>query len=290
MDLRNNIIRMCPNIRAMLIDRGYTPDSIPNTDFTNILEYKIKEFIDSEDDTNRILDFFVTNGETKDYVFFYKGGEKEFKINKHFFENKVKKYFKEIESMKGLNINFDNFSFVLVKRKITKAEKEFVDNFESENPHIRIFDCQKFLFNITAHYLVSKHTLYKNSYRELLKKLMLNSIDQLPYILYNDPISRHFNFRDNEIIEIERNTMGKKIIGFRVCKNFNYSHLAYAPDIKLDQDSDGESREEKIGETYEDVSEGAEDGGDDVDPGTQQSDVPQKAKKIKIKKRKLPPK
>ena len=227
MDLRNNIIRMYPNIKAMLIDRGYTLDSIPNTDFTNILEYKIKEFMDDEEDTTRILDFFVTNGETKDYVFFYKGSEKGFKINKVFFEKKVQKYFKEIESVKGLNINFDNFTFVLVKRKISKVEKELVDNFESSNPHIRICDYEKFLFNITAHKLVSKHRLYKKSYRTLLKKLMLDTPDKLPYILHADPISKHFNFRDGEIIEITRDTLGKKITMYRICKNFNYSHLSY---------------------------------------------------------------
>ena len=230
--LRNNIIRMYPNIKAMLIDRGYTPDSIPNTDFTNILEYKIKEFMDDEEDTTRILDFFVTNGETKDYVFFYKGSEKGFKINKVFFEKKVQKYFKEIESVKGLNINFDNFTFVLVKRKISKVEKELVDNFESSNPHIRICDYEKFLFNITAHKLVSKHSLYKKSYRTLLKKLMLDTPDKLPYILHADPISKHFNFRDGEIIEIVRDTLGKKITMYRVCKNFNYSHLAYKTNNK----------------------------------------------------------
>jgi len=238
MDLRNIIIRICPNIKAMLIDRGYAPDSIPNTDFTTILDYKIKEFIDNEDDSNRILDFYVTNGETKDYVFLYKGGEKEFKINKVFFENKVKKYFNEIESSKGLNINFDNFTFVLVKRKITKVEKELVDNFESGNPHIRIFDYQKFLFNITAHRLVSKHALYKNSYSVLFKNLMLDSIDQFPYILHNDPVSKHFNFRDGAIIEIERDTLGKKIKTYRVCKNFNYSYLSYRNTIKLNESSD----------------------------------------------------
>jgi DNA-directed RNA polymerase subunit H (RpoH/RPB5) len=157
----------------------------------------------------------------------YKGGDKEFKINKVFFEKKVQKYFKEIESVKGLNINFDNFTFVLVKRKISKVEKELVDNFESSNPHIRICDYEKFLFNITAHKLVSKHSLYKKSYRTLLKKLMLDTPDKLPYILHADPISKHFNFRDGEIIEITRDTMGKKITMYRICKNFNYSHLAY---------------------------------------------------------------
>ena len=139
----------------------------------------------------------------------------------------MQKYFKEIESVKGLNINFDNFTFVLVKRKISKVEKELVDNFESGHPHIRIFDCEKFLFNITAHKLVSKHRLYKKSYRTLLKKLMLDTPDKLPYILHADPISKHFNFRDGEIIEITRDTMGKKITMYRVCKNFNYSHLSY---------------------------------------------------------------
>ena len=102
-----------------------------------------------------------------------------------------------------------------------------VDNFESGNPHIRIFDCEKLLFNITSHYLFSKHSLYKHSYHDLLKKLMLDSPNKLPYILHADPISKHFNFREDEIIEIERDTLGKKIKVYRICKNFNYSNLSY---------------------------------------------------------------
>ena len=293
MDLRNNIIRIFPNIRKMLIDRGYDSSIIPNTDYTNILDYKIKEFMADKDDTNRILDFFVTNSDNKDYVFFYKGNVNGFKIDKKFFKNKVLKYFKEIETVKGLNINYDNFTFILVRRKIEQIEKELVDDFESENPHIRIFDYQKMLFNITSHKLVPKHSLYKKSYRQLLQKLMLDSIDQLPYILYSDPIAKHFNFRDNEIIEIERNTLGKKIKIYRVCKNFNYSHMSYAKNI--DGDSEDETEEDETeedggeDEKEEEVAEedgGEEDAEEEVEEEEYLESAPKKKKiKIKIKKK-----
>jgi len=225
MIFKNNLIRVVKNVREMLIDRGYEAETIPNSEYTNILEYKINEFIRSEDEkTNRILDFFLTSSDTKDYVFFYKGSDKGFKISKAFFL-KVEKYAKEIEGLKGLNNNFDNISFILTKTQIDKNDKILIDNFESRNSHIRIFSYTKFLHNITSHKLVPLHSLYKKSYRELLNGLMLNSINQLPYILYNDPIARHFNFREDEIVKIIRNTLGKQVVVYRVCKNSNYTNM-----------------------------------------------------------------
>ena len=225
MIIKSNLIRVVKNVKAMLIDRGYDAETIPNSDYTNILEYKIDEFLRSEGEkTNRILDFFVTGSETKDYVFFYKGSDKGLKISRAFFIQ-IEKYAKKIEALKGLNINFDNISFILAKKEIDKNDQLLIDNFESRNNHIRIFSYTKFLFNITSHQLVPLHTLYRSSYSALLHKLMLKSINQLPYIMYNDPIARHFNFREDEIIEITRNTLGKEVVVYRVCKNFNYTNM-----------------------------------------------------------------
>ena len=236
-----NIKRILPNVKQMLIDRGYQLSNIPNTEYTPLLEHKIKSFMENEKDECRLLDIFVNNGETKDYVFLYKGPPKGFKINKVFLK-KVLNYYSDIVAANGLNANYDNFTFVLVAKKLEKNNIELIDDFESENPHIKIFNYQKFLFNITSHSLVPKHSLYKESYKALLKKLMLDTPDKLPFIMYNDPVSRHFNFRNNEIIEIERDTLGKKIKVYRICKNFNYSHMSYSQ--KFDSNSDEESQTE----------------------------------------------
>ena len=96
MDLRNNIIRMCPNIKAMLIDRGYTPDSIPNTDFTNILEYKIKEFMDDDADTTRILDFLLQMAKQRTMCFFIKVVRKALKLIKSSLRKKCKNILRKL--------------------------------------------------------------------------------------------------------------------------------------------------------------------------------------------------
>ena len=224
MEIKNNLIRIMPNIGKMLLDRGYDKTNLPPTKYNDILEYKINEFI-RDDDESRILDIFISTPVQRDYVFFYKGnvGEK-FKTGLKFFK-RLTKYSEEIIRRNGFNINYDNITFILSHSIISENSIEEIDNYESKHPHIRIFDYRKFLISITDHVLVPKHTRYTESYSKLLSRLMIASVDQLPFIMYNDPMSKHLNFRNNEIIKIERPSLGKNIIIYRVCKNFNYSHM-----------------------------------------------------------------
>ena len=227
MDLKTLLIKVLPNVKNMLIDRGYSAEILPNMEYSNIVEYKIDLYIESEKNGNRILDVFVNNTETKDYVFFYKGNPDGYKLNKVFIK-KIKSYIRDITDLKGINSNIDNITFILLDKKIDQNDQPMINNFESKHSHIRIFDYHKFLFNLTAHYLVPKHRVYRQSYKSLVNRLMIDSLDKLPFILYNDPIARHFNLRDNEIVEIDRKTLGKTLKVYRVCKNFNYSYIDYS--------------------------------------------------------------
>ena len=228
MEIKNKLIRIMPNIGKMLLDRGYDTAMIPPTEYNDILEYKINEFVTDEDES-RILDMIISTPTQRDYVFFYKGHSqvsdgRRFKAGASFFK-RLTKYSSEVVKRNGFNINYDNITFVLAYSKLSETDIEAIDNYESKHPHIRIFDYCKFLISITDHVLVPKHAKYTESYSELLARLMIASVDQLPYIMYNDPMSKHMNFRNNEIVEIERPTLGKNIKIYRVCKNFNYSHM-----------------------------------------------------------------
>ena len=225
MDVNARLIKILPNITKMLVDRGYSSGLLPSTEYTNLLQFKINSFFRKDDDSSRILDFFADSGDQRDYVYFTKDIKSDGKLNKNFFK-RLLKISNNLELTKGLNINTDNISFVLVNKYITPVEKELIFNFESKNPYIRVFGYKKFSFNLTDHYLVPKHRKYTDSYKSLFTKLMIQTIDQLPYILYTDPMSRHLNLRDDDIVQITRKTLGKDTTAYRVCKNFNYLHMA----------------------------------------------------------------
>ena len=215
MDIQARLIKILPNVIKMLLDRGYDSSSLPSLHYTNLVKFKIENFLQKEDDSSRIMDIYVDNDETKDYVFFSKDTKQDTKLNKIFFK-RIEKLAEGLELNYGLNKRVDNISFVLVDKNFSPAEKENIYNFESRHPNICIFTFSKFLFNISDHVLVPKHNKYKKSYKELLDKLMIDSLDKLPYILYNDPMRRHLNVRDNEVVGITRKTLGKDVIIYRI--------------------------------------------------------------------------
>ena len=254
MDIQTRLIKILPNVIKMLLDRGYDISSLPSLHYTNLVKFKIENFLQKEDDSSRILDIYVDEGEIKDYVFFSKDANQNTKLNKLFFK-RIEKITEGLELNYGLNKRVDNITFVLVDKTFSPAERENIYNFESRHPNICIFTYSKFLFNISDHILVPKHNKYKKSYQELLDKLMIDSLDRLPYILYNDPMRRHLNMRDNEVVEINRKTLGKEVTVYRICKNFNYLHMAINK-IEIDNPQEEESETEAKKQESKNMSEG----------------------------------
>ena len=70
MSLRNRLLHILPNIRQMLIHRGYEPSTIIDLEPSPHLIYKIDQFISLsvEDNYKSFLDIFVRSSESRDFV------------------------------------------------------------------------------------------------------------------------------------------------------------------------------------------------------------------------------
>tara|TARA_B110000208_G_C11727885_1_gene415268 strand:+ start:267 stop:941 length:675 start_codon:yes stop_codon:yes gene_type:complete len=109
-------------------------------------------------------------------------------------------------------IFFDEKSDDIKKLNRLAIEKKYSSH------NVRIFMYDELLFDITQHILVPKHCKYTDDTSELIKKLMIDNESKLPFILYNDPISRFYGLKENDIVEIERNELSQNNKSFRVCK------------------------------------------------------------------------
>merc|ERR1711976_39015 len=69
---------------------------------------------------------------------------------------------------------------------------------------IELFKEEDFLFNLTDHVLVPRHTICDNSLKESIKSIYMVRDAQFPRILLNDPVSRYLGARCGELICILR--------------------------------------------------------------------------------------
>jgi DNA-directed RNA polymerase subunit H (RpoH/RPB5) len=79
--------------------------------------------------------------------------------------------------------------------------------------NIQIFLHTNLMFNVTKHKLVKKHRRINGEERkELMKKFHLTNLtlDRLPCITIDDPLSLWHDFRVGEIIRIEEPGMSEK--------------------------------------------------------------------------------
>ena len=131
-----------------------------------------------------------------------------------------------------MDVTNDNFTFIIIGKYITgEGQEKLITDFESTNPCSRVFDEKKFYLNIADHFLVPKHKLYRESYKELIEKLMISDLSKLPTIMHHDAMARHLNFREGDVVEIERVTLGKKLLHYRYCVDENYSFKKFDSNI-----------------------------------------------------------
>ena len=76
---------------------------------------------------------------------------------------------------------------------------------EKLSSFVSVFKSNRVLHNITKHTLVPKHSMCtQQEVDALLKRIRVKSIHQLPYISFNDPVVRYYNFKANDVLKIER--------------------------------------------------------------------------------------
>tara|TARA_B100000524_G_scaffold334403_1_gene222931 strand:- start:421 stop:1020 length:600 start_codon:yes stop_codon:yes gene_type:complete len=118
--------------------------------------------------------------------------------------NKIKSsYIKDtINDIRKKIGNISNDIILVLKAKptsiISKIEKD------KDFPNIQIMHIKQLSFNPTKHCLVPKHSkISENEVNKIFNRYSINSKNQLPIILKEDPIVRYYNFSVGDVIKID---------------------------------------------------------------------------------------
>ena len=216
MNLRNRLLHILPNIRKMLIHRGYDTKTIIDTDPSPHLIYKIDQFLSLsvEDNYKSFLDILVHNSDSRDFVRLLKNEKSIDKI----FEKEIN----DIITIYGLSEE-DNITLVMVDKVFSKEDQEKLNIIESNFPMLRIFSYKSFIIDIASHVLVPQHIKFTENTEVLKNNLMIDSLHKLPVILHSDPMSKLLNLRNDDVVEIKRNPTSRNLKMYRVCRDENFT-------------------------------------------------------------------
>jgi DNA-directed RNA polymerase subunit H (RpoH/RPB5) len=115
-----------------------------------------------------------------------------------------------------------NISRVLIKIGAKdKADEEFVSRlYITENYFVQLFGLENFLFNVSRHHLVSKHTILPSSEVSNLLSKYNCTIKNLPTIKRDDPQAKYIGLRPKQVCEITAcNPTSGITIKYRYCIN-----------------------------------------------------------------------
>lgn len=193
----NTIMRVISNVHKMIMNRGYSTNDLNTSMAKKNKELLIEKFKNG----NNCLDIYINDTNFKKiYVHFI------YSLNGAKIINEIEKLYNSISS--GFNINNkDEIAMVIFE--------DFNDDvYELENKYqnLTIFSYKKLVFNVVDHQLVPKHIrLTAGEKSNLLKILMIKNYQKLPILQKTDTISRYYNYRKDDVIKIERPSMGNKI-------------------------------------------------------------------------------
>jgi len=192
----NTYMRVLLNVHTLLNNRGHNVQQLNERLPLNFLIDKINRF--SKDNTS--LDIYIS-GPSKVYVKFLKDlTSKPAAGIKH-----LEKIYNIISDAYRFNRD-DEFIFVV----FDDVNSE-INGIENIYPNITLFGYKKLLVNIVDNVYVPKHTKLNKQDRLALKdNLMINNYNDLPILYKSDAISRYYNFREGDVIKIERPSLGNK--------------------------------------------------------------------------------
>lgn len=151
---------------------------------------------------------YVDNNNIKTYVHYLN-------LNSDETFNKVLQIINE----KKINVSILIGETNIIKILLKNYKKYFKNNFET----IQVFTYDELIFNITTHYLSPKYELISKNF--IVPTVA--SINQLPIMMYNDPIRKYYNWDIGSIIKIEQeydlDMINKKDINYCVIKNTNFN-------------------------------------------------------------------
>jgi DNA-directed RNA polymerase I, II, and III subunit RPABC1 len=114
-----------------------------------------------------------------------------------------------IDEIREMYPNISGMEIVIVLKiepnhSIYKLEKEKTD----KDCVIQIMHCKQLQMNVTKHRLVPKHQrISDEESNTLLQTYNLQSKQQLPLILRDDPVVRYYNYRSGDVLCITNNSV-----------------------------------------------------------------------------------
>jgi len=111
----------------------------------------------------------------------------------------IKEVYEEIKEKNQDNKNIDLILILKSKpnNSILKLQKD------KQYLNIQIYWCKQLQFNVTKHELVPLHKcLSEDEGKNILTRYSLTTKNQLPVLLKDDIISKYYNFKSGDVIEI----------------------------------------------------------------------------------------
>lgn len=206
------IMRVLLNVHTLLYNRGHDVKQLNERLPLNYLKDKIERFSKN----NSILDIYIS-GETKVYVKF---------LDK--LSSKATVGIKQLENIYNIISDAYRFNrddeFIFVVFDDVNSE---INGIENIYPNITLFSYKKLLVNIVDNVYVPKHIKLNKQERLALKdNLMINNYNDLPILYKSDAVSRYYNFREGDVIKIERPSLGNKThIAYRYIISDDFVHI-----------------------------------------------------------------
>lgn len=181
---KKNLYKIRQTILEMISDRGI---SIPQHDIISFEEFEIKY-------SNKNLDIFISDSIVNKHIYVY-------------FHNDIKNFSKnDLKNlMQKLMLQYENKEIsilLLLKDKENSAISKELTKDVYKN--VEIFLKNNMIFNITYHELQPKfYLLNKDEEMEVLEKYNTTK-GKLPKISKNDPISKYYGAKSDQIFKIIR--------------------------------------------------------------------------------------
>jgi len=193
------IMRVLNNIYTLLHNRGHNIEFINKRLPKKYIIDKIEKFrLDKS-----ALDIFIEGTEKKVFVKFLSD------IKAKSIAEKIKKLANITEIIHDayrMNNSKDEVIIVI----LDEFDKELYD-IEYDYPNLTIFEYKKLLINIVENVYVPKHTRLTHVEKKQLKnKLMIQNYEDLPLISKLDAVCRYYNYKEGDVIRVERPSAGTK--------------------------------------------------------------------------------
>tara|TARA_Y100000389_G_C17469504_1_gene529002 strand:+ start:2940 stop:3569 length:630 start_codon:yes stop_codon:yes gene_type:complete len=172
-------------------DRGY----VVNDNYNNITIKEFKYMLSNRTTKDSNIDIICNEHRDEPNKVLYIKYILALKIK----PSSIKEVYEEIKEKNQDNKNIDLILILKSKpnNSILKLQKD------KQYFNIQIYWCKQLQFNVTKHELVPLHKrLSEDEGKSILTRYSLTTKNQLPVLLKDDIISKYYNFKSGDVIEI----------------------------------------------------------------------------------------